>query len=133
MALARNRELLLDAALVAAGGFAGAVSRALVASTFADGPVGITAVNVAGCGALGFLYGRESHHHMHLRPHPKHSVFFGIGYLGAFTTFSTFTTDCIDLAEAGRGGAAAAYFAANNVGGIGAAALALKIARRARP
>ena len=123
---------MLDAGLVAAGGFCGAVSRAVVASRFAEGPVGIAAINVAGCGALGFLYGLETHHHMHLRPHPKHSVFFGIGFLGAFTTFSTFTTDCIDLAEAGRGGEAAAYFAANNVGGIGAAALALRVARRLR-
>jgi fluoride exporter len=79
--------------LVGAGGFAGAITRLLVArwvGVLADTrfPLGIFAINVSGSfllGVLGTIVAQK------VMPNSESlRLALGVGFLGAFTTFSTF-------------------------------------------
>lgn len=69
--------------VVAAGGFLGAVARFLVSTYLnkASFPYGTLLANVTGAFCLGWLLSIDVPHEVLL--------FFGTGFLGAFTTFST--------------------------------------------
>lgn len=75
-------------------------------------PLGVLAVNIAGCflmGALVARLGRYGAEAANLR------LFLGVGVLGGFTTFSAFSAEALGLWEAGRGGAAGLYVASSIV------------------
>lgn len=85
---------MIEALLVAVGGFLGAVSRfgvmrwtqRKINSTF---PLGTFTVNLVGSFALGWLLAWGFHESIFL--------FLGIGFMGSFTTFSTFAVENIQL------------------------------------
>jgi CrcB protein len=86
------------AALVAAGGFVGAVSRYAVdvglAAVLGDvAGVATLCVNVVGSFALGVLVARTTT--------PQVRLFVGTGLIASFTTYSTFVTDAIALGATG--------------------------------
>ena len=87
------KTLLLNALLVGAGGFVGAIARyglsgfvhrQLPLSNF---PYGTLAVNLLGCLVIGLVLGLVESRQMF---GPEFRTFALIGILGAFTTFSTF-------------------------------------------
>ena len=89
---------LLDIALVALGGAAGAATRYLVERAAAQRipapfPYGILIANVIGSFVLGVLLGSVTGAWL---------VLLGVGYCGALTTYSTFAHDTMRLASAGR-------------------------------
>jgi CrcB protein len=53
-----------------------------------------------------------------------------VGFCGSFTTFSTYSVDVIGFFSKGEKCRAMTYIAVNNIGGIGAAYLGFKVARR---
>jgi len=118
----------VDAACVASGAAVGAVLRWRLSSSarFPSPPWATCSINVTGSLFLGSLaaFGAGG------RLSPRARLLLGTGLAGGFTTFSTFALDTVQLAEAGRWGAAAAYVAASNVGAVGGAGLAYKLAKR---
>ncbi|MGQ9556394.1 MAG: fluoride efflux transporter CrcB [Desulfurispora sp.] len=111
---------------VAAGGFAGAVSRYLVSKYTArywrgDFPLGTFLVNIAGSFLLGLLL-------LHPTPpvqlSPQLVTGLSAGFLGSFTTFSTLELESLQLLEKGRWRMAALYVAASFALGFSAAWLA---------
>ena len=89
---------LLDIALVALGGAAGAATRYLVERAAAQRipapfPYGILIANVIGSFVLGVLLGSVTGAWL---------VLLGVGYCGALTTYSTFAHDTMRLAGSGR-------------------------------
>lgn len=57
----------------------------------------------------------------------------GVGVLGSFTTFSALAVSVVTLTEAGAGIVALGYIALSLVGGVLAAALGIRLARRPTP
>jgi len=93
--------------LIALGGAAGSVARALVAYALpARFPWATLLVNVAGSFLIGWLLGRLAG----LEPLPAARVQSGlvVGFCGGFTTFSTFSWQTFDQLQKGQWGAAAA-------------------------
>jgi len=78
---------------IAAGGFMGATSRFVFAGYFQP-TSGTLAVNVVGSILLGFLmYNSDFLGYVS----PGSRMFFGIGFLGSFTTFSTFSVQTFQM------------------------------------
>jgi len=82
------------------------------------GPWGTAMVNISGSFFLGML------HHMT----PPMVTIIGVGGLGAFTTFSSFARDAVALVEERRPALSLFYVAVTCFGGIGAAALGMRLA-----
>jgi len=61
---------------------------------------------------------------------PRTKLLAGVGFCGSFTTFSTYSVDVVQWLGNGQVTKAAAYVAANNVGGVAAAAAGLFLARK---
>ena len=61
---------------------------------------------------------------------PRTRLLTAVGFCGSFTTFSTYSVDVIGFLSKGENCRAMSYIAANNIGGIGAAYLGFKVARR---
>ncbi|THE13417.1 fluoride efflux transporter CrcB [Bacillus timonensis] len=86
--------MILHIALVAVGGFLGAISR-FGLSNFIKGrypsafPIATLFINLIGSFLLGLIFGA------HLENTWK--LLFGTGFMGAFTTFSTFKLENIQL------------------------------------
>ncbi len=92
----------------------------------ADGfPVGTLLINLAGSFALGMLVAR-----VWPTARPWLRAGLGPGLLGSFTTFSAIALSVVQLATLGSGLLALAYLAATLAGGLGAAALGIRIGRR---
>lgn len=86
--------------LVGAGGFLGAVARlgvgrAVSAAGFSGFPWATLIVNLLGCFMIGALTGVTANR---LNQEPI-VLFFGVGFLGAFTTFSALGLDSLGLLE----------------------------------
>lgn len=82
-------------ALVAIGGFAGALSRHAVAVVLPETfPLGTLAVNVAGAFLLGmFVYETAAHG----RISDTTRLVVSTGFLSSFTTYSTFASETVSL------------------------------------
>jgi fluoride exporter len=119
------------AALIAAGGAAGAGLRWAVVTTVAAGtfPWPVLAINVVGSAVLGVVLAEEwSHPSARLWLHDGA----GIGFCGGLTTFSTFAFEVVDLARHGHGWMAAGYAASSVVLGIAAVVAGAAVLRRTR-
>lgn len=116
---------------VAAGGALGAVARfvtsnlihALVPGRF---PLATLCVNVLGSFLIGVLYVLIAERGV---LHTDWRSVAMVGFLGAFTTFSTFSLEAVTLLEHGFVGQALGYTAASVCLCIGAAWLAIGLAR----
>lgn len=120
-----------DILAVGAGSCAGGVARFLagrlvqahVAGPF---PLGTLAVNVAGCLAMGLIYGlaaRGCHMGQWMR------LFLTVGFCGGFTTFSTFMHDTQDMFGASQPWLPVLYMACSLSLGMGALYLGQLITR----
>jgi len=119
--------------LVALGGALGAVARhgaGLTALRLAGPgwPSGTFAVNVLGGLAMGLLAGWLAHA---VDGGRAARLFFGVGFLGGFTTFSAFSLETALMIERKAYAGAAAYAAGSAVASILALFAGLWIMRRA--
>lgn len=79
---------------VGIGGFLGAISRYLLSlalNPLYHLPIATLIVNTLGCLLIGILFG------LNIDTKGSFYYFFGIGFLGSFTTMSAFTLQAIDL------------------------------------
>jgi CrcB protein len=120
-------------AAIFAGGFCGAIVRALVgeALPYESGhwPWATLLVNVAGALVLGYVItrvedGRE--------PFPHAGRLLGSGFCAALTTFSTMQLELLHMLDGARYGLAAAYALASIAAGLLAVALTTRLAGRGR-
>lgn len=114
---------------VAAGGFAGAVSRYLVSKYTArywrgSFPLGTFLINVAGSFLLGLLL---LHPALTGRLSGQLATGLSAGFLGAFTTFSTLEFETLQLLEKGHWRTAALYVVGSFALGFSAAWLAWRL------
>ena len=115
-----------------AGGFIGAVARAVVAELLpadpASWPWGTFAVNVTGAFLLGWFVTRLQER---LPLSAYRRPFLGTGVCGALTTFSTMQLELLKMIDAARYGMAAAYAAVSILAGFLAVAAATNLVRSA--
>ncbi len=109
---------VLAAAIVGAGGFAGALARYGVARAWvaADStwPLATLTVNLLGCFAIGAAKAMSDRHGFD----PAVTLLVFAGFLGAFTTFSTFSFDALSLARESGFLGAAVYVGVSVLGGL---------------
>jgi fluoride exporter len=121
-----RREL----AAIFAGGFAGAILRALLEDWIPHDPGrwpwATFAVNVAGAMLLAWLVTRLQER---LPLSAYRRPLLGTGLCGALTTFSTMQVELLDMLDAGNAGLAAAYAAASIAAGFAAVALVTNVVR----
>lgn len=115
---------MIDALLIAAGGFFGAISRFGFSSYMKKRypsvfPIGTFFINLTGAFLLGFIVGRGLDQSLQL--------LLGTGFMGAFTTFSTFKLENIQLFEKGKWKQAVVYLAVSYTFGILLAFLGIKL------
>lgn len=126
---ADRREL----AAIFAGGFLGAVARALLGDWLphqaGHWPWATFAVNVAGALMLGYFATRLQER---LPLSAYRRSFLGTGICGALTTFSTMQLELVQMLDDGRVALAAGYAAASVVAGFLAIAVATNAVRRVR-
>ncbi|WP_240628520.1 fluoride efflux transporter FluC [Bacillus salacetis] len=107
---------------IACGGFIGAIAR-YAAGNFIKRklnpgfPFSTLIVNLAGAFLLGVLLGRGIEGLAY--------AFFGVGFLGAFTTYSTFMVEAVNLKRKVNGRNAILYLAFSYTGGLMTAFLGL--------
>jgi CrcB protein len=120
-------------AAIFAGGFCGAIVRALVgeALPYESGqwPWATLLVNVAGALALGYVItrvedGRE--------PFANAGRLLGTGFCGALTTFSTLQLELLLMVDDARYGLAAAYALVSVAAGLLAIVVTTRLAQEAR-
>jgi CrcB protein len=119
-----------EIAAIFAGGFAGAVLRALVEDRIPHDPDtwpwATFAVNIAGAMLLGWLVTRLQER---LPLSAYRRPLLGTGFCGALTTFSTMQVELLDMLDAGNTGLAVGYAAASIVVGFTAVALVTNVVR----
>lgn len=103
----RHRDIL---AVIALGGGIGSLARYFVAQAMPAGPGEMPwatfLINVTGCAALGALMVYVTHvwpPRRYVRP------FWGVGFLGGYTTFSTYALEVRGLLDHGSWAVAAGY------------------------
>jgi CrcB protein len=117
-------------AVIALGGGLGSVARYLVAQAIpakaGHFPWATFVTNLSGCFALGLLMVLV----LDVWP-PRRYIrpFFGIGFLGGYTTFSTFAVELRALGAHGAWSLADAYALNSLVGGLAAVWIGMTIAR----
>jgi fluoride exporter len=120
-----------EIAAIFAGGFAGALLRAGLAETLADGrgewPWATFAANAFGAFLLGLVVTRLDER---LPPSSYRRPLLGTGFCGALTTFSTLQLELLWMLDAGRGGLAGLYATVSVATGFVAVALATNLVRR---
>ena len=122
--------MIKEILLVGAGSMIGGISRYLVScglkGVSADYPWATFAVNIAGCLAIGFLWG-------FLNKFPNVSaqltLFLSVGFCGGFTTFSTFSKESLMLMQNGNYTMFALYAIGSVALGIIAVAAGFMIAK----
>lgn len=134
-ARALNRSLGVDRrelTAIFAGGFLGAVSRALVADRWAPDagqwPWSTFLVNLAGAFMLGYFTTRLQER---LPLSSYRRPFLGTGVCGGLTTFATMQVELLNMLDERHYALAAGYGAASVLGGFGAVWLATNLVRRA--
>jgi CrcB protein len=124
-----RREL----AAIFAGGFVGAVARALLAEVLpfqaGEWPWPTFLVNVAGAFMLGYFTTRLQER-MPLSSYRR--PFLGTGVCGALTTFSAMQVELLEMLDGDHVGLAAGYAAASVAAGFLAVAAATNVVRRPR-
>jgi CrcB protein len=124
-----GRELVA----IAAGGFVGAVARAVVADALPHAPAAwpwaTFLANLAGSLLLGYAVVRLQER---LPVSAYRRPFVGTGVCGALTTFSTMQVEVLRMLDARAYGLAAGYVAASIVLGFLCVAVAANLVRRAR-
>ena len=112
--------------LAGVGGSLGAVARFLAGRcveqlpwAVSGFPLGVLAVNVAGCLVIGLLAGLSHSHGMFAAGSGSRAFLF-VGILGGFTTFSAFGLDTLTLVRDGSVWLAAANVALQLTLGLGA-------------
>ncbi|MGH2947391.1 MAG: fluoride efflux transporter CrcB [Solirubrobacteraceae bacterium] len=122
-----RREL----AAIFAGGFLGAVARALLVEWLpaarAEWPWATFIVNIAGAALLGYFITRLQER---LPLSAYRRPLLGTGLCGALTTFSTVQVELLHMLEDGAWGLAAAYATASVAVGSVAVAVATNLVRR---
>lgn len=119
-------------AAIALGGGLGSVARYLIAQALPAGaghfPLATFLTNVTGCLALGLLMTYV----LEVWP-PRRYVrpFWGIGFLGGYTTFSTYAVETRGLLARGQVLLAAAYALGGLLAGVAAVWLGVLVARLA--
>jgi CrcB protein len=126
---ADRREL----AAIFAGGFVGAIARALVAEWLparpGEWPWATFAVNMVGAFMLGYFATRLQER-LPLSSYKRPLL--GTGICGALTTFSTMQVELLRMLDGDAVGLAAGYAAASVAAGFLAVALATNLVRRTR-
>jgi fluoride exporter len=121
-----------ELAAIFAGGFAGALLRALVGEALAHDPDSwpwaTFAVNVAGTLLLAWLVTRLQER---LPLSAYRRPLLGTGFCGALTTFSTMQVEILDMLDAGNAGLALGYAFASLAAGALAVGLVTNLVRRA--
>jgi len=124
--------MISDVISVMIGGAVGSAARyavGLALGSPGDGfPWATFSVNVIGSFVLGLLSGFSLRSDLLPR---SALLLLGTGLCGGFTTFSTLSMDTLGLYHAGQLGTAIAYVGGSLIGGLGAAALGVSIARNA--
>jgi CrcB protein len=122
-----------ELAAIFAGGFIGAVLRALAVDALphepGEWPWATFVVNIAGAFALGYFTTRLQER---LPLSSYRRPFLGTGLCGALTTFSTVQVELLVMLDEDRFGLAAAYALVSVVVGFAAVALATNFVRRTR-
>jgi len=112
----------MDYLLVAVGGSLGAILRFSLAKWIGNRfgtsfPFGTFVINVVGSFLLGFTFFMDE----------SISLFFNIGFLGAFTTFSTFGYEAFSLLEKGEYGRMLVYLIGSALLGLFGAYLGMEV------
>lgn len=112
--------------LVMFGGFFGAICRFLLGNwSFLHNtygfPTGTLIINLVGSLLLGWLVAN------YRDQYPRIFLFFGTGFIGAFTTFSTFSVETLNLLEKGKLGLGLGYGFISLVAGICFALIGYKL------
>jgi len=119
-----------EIAAIFAGGFAGAVLRALIEDRIPHDPDtwpwATFAINIAGAILLGWLVTRLQER---LPLSAYRRPLLGTGFCGALTTFSTMQVELLDMLDAGNTGLALGYAVASIVVGFAAVALVTNVVR----
>jgi fluoride exporter len=119
-----------EIAAIFAGGFAGAVVRALVGEWLPHDPGRwpwpTFTVNIVGALLLGWLVTRLQER---LPLSAYRRPLLGTGLCGALTTFSTMQVELVDMLDAGHLGLALSYAAASIVAGFAAVAIVTNVVR----
>lgn len=110
---------MMQTLLVGAGGFLGAAARYGAIQYAAKRnrssiPAGTLFVNLLGSFLLGWIYAVDNQ---------QASLFFGTGFMGAFTTFSTFKVEGLRMWQAAKFNTLIFYYAVSYTGGIALAFL----------
>ena len=118
--------------LVAVGGALGSAARFLLSKVVQEHaatafPLATFAVNVAGCLAIGIVYGLSARGAM---TDVGLKLLLTTGFCGGFTTFSTFCNEGCSLLRGGNVWTAFAYMAGSLAAGLAAVALGLWLAQR---
>jgi len=118
---------------VGIGGFLGAASRygvGLWIPAAGGFPIGTLAINLLGSLFLAWFFTVTL---TRITVHPHHKLAIGTGFTGAFTTFSAFSVETLGLMEQARYGLALSYVLASLLGGIGLAAIGVRLAAAVKP
>lgn len=117
-------HLLVDLAVVAAGGALGCLCRYGVENMgiFDDDKYYYTvAINITGCLVIGVLWALLHYWNADRLWY----LFLLTGTLGGYTTYSAFTLDAMELVQQGLWGRALFYIGITIIGGLGGCALGL--------
>ena len=112
-------DILKNTLMVGCGSFIGGAARYLVSiamKTVGKGfPWGTLIVNLAGCLAIGLLWGIFSKTSSEVN---SWALFMAVGICGGFTTFSTFSKEALMMLQAGNFFSLLAYVAISVIAGI---------------
>ncbi|TXR62789.1 fluoride efflux transporter CrcB [Bacillus sp. AY18-3] len=106
---------MMEALLVAIGGFFGAITRFAISNWFkkrkkTSFPIATFLINITGAFLLGYIIGNGVS--------TSWQLLLGTGFMGAFTTFSTFKLDSIQLFNRKNFGILFLYLSATYIIGI---------------